>query len=136
MVSIAHSKVNFREGPGRNYTVLWELGQGYPLRVIDRKGAWLKVRDFENDSGWVSGKLVNKQPHVVVKKERINIRSGPGVTYKIVGRSAYGEVLRTLQHGRGWVRVVHDNGVTGWVRKDLVWAGECSRNAKQQILKG
>lgn len=121
MVSVARSKVNMREGPGRKYTILWELGQGYPLRVIERKGNWLKVKDFENDSGWVLGKLVNKKPHVVVKKERINMRSGPGVTYKIVGGSAYGEVLRTMRHDKGWVRVEHDNGVTGWVRKDLVW---------------
>jgi SH3-like domain-containing protein len=121
MVSIARSKVDLRDGPGRNHVVLWELGRGFPLQVIDRKGDWLRVMDFENDSGWVLAKLVNKQPHVVVKKERSNIRSGPGSTHKIVGRSAYGEALRTLQHGKGWVRVEHDNGIVGWVRKDLVW---------------
>lgn len=121
MVSVARSKVNMREGPGRKYTVLWELAQGYPLQIIERKGDWLKVKDFENDSGWVLGKLVNKKPHVVVKKERINIRSGPGVTHKIVGKAVYGQVMHTLTHGQGWVRVKNESGLAGWVRKDLVW---------------
>lgn len=121
MVSVARPKINMREGPGRNYTILWELGEGYPLQVIDRRGTWLKVRDFENDSGWVLGKLVNKKPRMIVKKKQINIRSGPGVTHKIVGKASYGEVLSTMKHGKGWVRVKHDSGVVGWVRKDLVW---------------
>ncbi len=121
MVSVARSKVNMREGPGRKYTVLWELGQGYPLKVIERKGNWLKVKDFENDTGWILGKLVNNKAHMVVKKERINIRSGPGVTHKVVGKIVYGEVLRTLKHGKRWVQVKCESGLVGWIRKDLVW---------------
>lgn len=121
MVSIARSKVNMREGPGRKYTVIWELGKGYPLKVIERKGKWLKVKDFENDTGWILGKLVNNSAHIVVVKERSNMRSGPGVTHKVVGKVVYGEVLRTLKHDKGWVQAKRENGLTGWIRKDMVW---------------
>lgn len=121
MVSVARAKVNLRAGPGLNQKVLWELGQGYPLRVLERKGPWLKVKDFENDGGWILEKLVDSQAHLVAKKERINIRGGPGETHPVAGTAAYGEVLRTLEQGKGWVRVKTDSGLTGWVRKDLVW---------------
>ncbi|TFG37503.1 MAG: peptide-binding protein, partial [Desulfobacterales bacterium] len=53
MVSIAGDMVNMRSGPSNNYEVVWELGQGYPLSVIDQQGDWLKVADYEGDIGWV-----------------------------------------------------------------------------------
>ncbi|MGV1100182.1 SH3 domain-containing protein [Thiovibrio sp. JS02] len=121
MVSIAPPKVNMRSGPGENYAILWEIGRGYPLKVIARKGNWLKVADFENDVGWVYKKLVSREAHLIVKKERVNIRSGPGEKYRLVGKANYGVVLKTVKRGKGWVRVRHENGLTGWVLRDLLW---------------
>ena len=121
MVSVARDKVNMRSGPGLSYSILWELGQGYPLQVIDRKGGWLKIKDFENDVGWIHAKLVNNKAHLVVKKQRINIRSKPGLTSRVLGKAEYGEVLRTLKQSNGWVQVKRESGLTGWVKRDLVW---------------
>ena len=126
MVSIASLKVNLRSGPGTKHGVLWELGQGYPLHVIGRKGNWLKVTDFEHDSGWVYRKLTDSSPHMIVKvfkekKGKINIRSGPGTTYKIIGQAYYGVVFKTVERGRNWVKVQHENGLTGWVKRSLLW---------------
>ncbi|MCK8603825.1 SH3 domain-containing protein [Desulfoferrobacter suflitae] len=121
MVSVARDKVNMRSGPGLNYAVLWELGEGYPLEVIERKNGWLKVKDFEDDTGWIYAKLVSDKAYLVVMKERINLRSGPGVTYSVVGKVQRGEVLRRIKQDKDWFQVKHENGLAGWVRKDLVW---------------
>jgi SH3-like domain-containing protein len=126
MVSVAGEKVNMRKGPSTKYAVKWELGKGFPLRVIGSQGNWLKVSDFESDVGWVYKKLVNRNPHLVVKvnkksKKRANIRSGPGTKYKIVGKAEYGVVFKTLQRGDGWVKVQHEQGLTGWVKRSLLW---------------
>jgi SH3-like domain-containing protein len=53
MVSVAGEKVNMRKGPSTKYSIKWELGKGFPLRVIGSQGNWLKVSDFESDVGWV-----------------------------------------------------------------------------------
>jgi len=121
MVSVARAKVNMRSGPGTSYAILWELGYGYPLKVIGKKGNWVKVSDFEGDSGWISRNLVSHKAHFIVKKERVNIRSGPGKKYRIVGQANYGVVLRTLKRGKNWVKVKHENGLTGWVKRGLLW---------------
>ena len=126
MVSISSIKVNMRSGPGTEHDVLWELGRGYPLQVIDRAGNWLKVTDFENDIGWVYRKLTTRSPHLIVKvfkdkKRKINIRTGPGTSYKIVGQAYYGVVFKTLERGQGWVKVQHENGLKGWVQRSLLW---------------
>jgi SH3-like domain-containing protein len=121
MVSVKGNKVNMRSGPGTNYAIIWELGKGYPLRVIDSKGGWLKVVDFEDDEGWIYSNLVGRVPHLVVKKGRINIRSGPGTNYRMVGQASHGVVFKTLESRRGWVRVRHENGLNGWVERSLLW---------------
>jgi len=122
LVSVAGERVNMRSGPGANHAVLWELGEGYPLKVLGTKGKWLKVADFEGDVGWVAAKLVNRKPHLIVKKPVVNIRSGPGTKYKLVGKANYGVVFKTLKQGRnGWVKVKHENGLSGWVKRTLLW---------------
>jgi SH3-like domain-containing protein len=126
MVSVAGEKLNMRKGPSTRYSVKWELGKGFPLRVIGSQGSWLKVSDFENDVGWVYKNLVNRSPHLIVKvnkksKQRANIRSGPGTKYKIVGKAEYGVVFKTLKRGDGWVKVQHEDGMTGWVKRSLLW---------------
>jgi len=126
MVSVAGEKVNLRKGPSTQYPIIWELGKGFPLRVVSSKGNWLKVSDFESDVGWIYKKLVSRKAHLVVKtnknsKARINIRSGPGTKYKIVGKAEYGVVFETLKRGNGWVKVRHDTGLTGWIKRSLLW---------------
>ncbi len=126
MVSVAGEKVNLRKGPSTKYPITWELGKGFPLRVVGSQGNWLKVSDFESDVGWIYKKLVSKKPHLIVKvnknsKARINIRSGPGTKYKVVGKAEYGVVFETLKRGDGWVQVRHESGLTGWVKRSLLW---------------
>ncbi len=53
MVSVAGEEVNLRSGPGTQHPAEWILSQGYPLKVVGRRGKWLEVRDFENDKGWI-----------------------------------------------------------------------------------
>ncbi len=121
MVSVDRPKINMRSGPGTNHSILWELGQGYPLMVIGRQGNWLRVRDFEGDRGWVYRPLVGRAPHLVVKEKIVNIRSGPGTRFRVVGQAKYGVVLRTLERGSGWVKVQHENGLSGWISRTLLW---------------
>lgn len=126
MVSIKGEKVNLRSGPGTKYAVVWELGRGFPLQVVSSKGSWYKVKDFENDIGWVYRNLVSGQAHMIVKvnknkNKRVNIRNGPGVNYGIVGKANYGVVFRTLEQRQGWVKVKHENGLVGWVKRSLLW---------------
>ncbi|MDP2250164.1 MAG: SH3 domain-containing protein [Hydrogenophaga sp.] len=121
MVSVKGSTLNMREGPGTHTAVLWELKQGYPLQITERKGSWLRVRDFEGDTGWVARSLTGNTPHHVVKSKVANLRAGPGTQHRIVGRLEYGELLRTREKRADWVRVERSEGVSGWIAKRLLW---------------
>lgn len=121
MVSVNGSTLNMREGPSTSSPVLWELKKGYPLKVEQRKGNWIQVSDFEGDRGWVARSLTGSTPHHIVKSRVANIRSGPGTQHRIVGKAEYGELLRTREKRAGWVRVEREEGVGGWIARQLLW---------------
>ena len=126
MLSVNGDKVNLREGPGRKYTVKWEYGDGFPLTVVKKKGKWVKVEDFEGDSGWVHRSLLADNPRMIVKVNRnknngINIREQPGTKRKIIGKAYYGVVFKTIEQRSGWVRVKHSTGLEGWIKRTLLW---------------
>ncbi len=121
MVSVARAEINMRAGAGTHTDALWTLARGYPLEVTARQGQWLKVRDFENDTGWVYRPLVGKTPHMVVKSRVANVRSAPGTRSRILGKADHGEVLRTLENRNDWVKVQREGGLKGWIARRLLW---------------
>ncbi len=121
MLSVARPEANMRAGAGTQHDIMWTLSQGYPVEIIGRRGQWYQVRDFENDKGWIYRPLLGKAPHHIVKAQVANLRSGPSLKQRIVGKVQYGDVLRTLEKKGDWVRVRRQDGGTGWVAGRLLW---------------
>lgn len=120
-VSVRASKANVRAEPTTHSAILWRLTTGYPLQVQQRRGKWLKVRDFEAPLGWIYATLVNRTPHRVVSAPVANLRSGPGTRHRIVGKLHRYDVLRSIGQSGSWAHVRVPSGKTGWVAKSLTW---------------
>lgn len=129
-VAVAHSDslvrvkaeiVNVREGPGTEFDRRWQAYENYPLRVVGRKGEWLKAVDFEGYEGWIYAPLTDREPAVVVQKEWVNVRSGPGTNHPVVFTAERGVAFRVLDSRGNWLRVEHADGDQGWIHDSLVW---------------
>ncbi len=120
-VSVKGSTVNIREQANTRSATLWELGSGYPLQVEQRKGQWLKVRDYEASLGWVYAPLTNKTPHRIVTARAANLRAAPSTKARIVGKLERNEIVRTLKNSGTWAQVQTESGRRGWVARNLTW---------------
>lgn len=119
-MSVIKDGINLRSGPDAKKDALYQLPAGYPLEILERKGQWLKVSDFEGDKGWIQESMVNKTPHVIVKVKECKVRSGPSNKDKVVG-SGVKEVIFTKVDQKGdWIKISHPD-LSGWIQKDLVW---------------
>lgn len=122
LVSVRNPNVNLRAAPNLQADVLWKLAQGFPLRVLESRGGWLRVQDFEGDEGWIARSVTTGTPHHIVKGTTVNLRAGPGTQHAVVGTVTYGDLLRTTRRRGDWVQVQHPNGRgTAWIASSLIW---------------
>jgi SH3-like domain-containing protein len=119
-VSISKDGINLRSGPDTKYASLYELPAGYPLQVLEKKGDWLKVKDYENDQGWVFSQMVSKDQYVIVVVNEGNARSGPGAEFAKVGSVVKEVILRKVTQKGEWIQFEHPQ-LKGWIHKKLVW---------------
>lgn len=121
-VTVTKDNVNVRTGPGTDNPVHMQLFNGYPLKVIEKKGSWLKVSDFENDTGWIASSLTRPNDTVIVDaKNTINMRSNPSTKSDIVATVDRGVVLKKIGIQGDWIHVRHSSGVSGWIYDKLLW---------------
>jgi len=120
-LSVAAEKANVRSGPGTEHEILWVVGRYYPFDIIKKYGPWYKIRDFEEDIGWIHKSLLKDVPAVTVTGTRVNIREGPGKNFKILFQAEKGVSFKLLKRQKKWLKVKHADGEVGWIIKSLVW---------------
>ena len=53
-LSLKNNEVNLRLGPSFEYPIKLIYKKKYlPVIIIDKVGPWKKIRDFENNTGWI-----------------------------------------------------------------------------------
>lgn len=121
-VSVVKDGVNVRTAPNTDAPVSMELFQGYPLMVQGKEGDWLKVTDYENDTGYIHSSLVVKGNTVIVNaKKSANMRAEPNTTAPVIADIERGVILTKISVQDKWVKVKHSGGTVGWVSQPLVW---------------
>ncbi len=121
-VSVKGDNINVRTGPGTDNPVRMELFDGYPLQVIATEGEWLKVTDYEQDSGWIHNSLVVDGKTVIVNgTNSVNMRAEPSTQSAIIANVDRGVVLTKLDSRGNWLKVRHASGLDGWIYKPLLW---------------
>ncbi len=120
-MAVIGSEANIRSGPGTNYEVLWQVEKYHPLTVLKKKGGWYRFKDFEGDIGWIHASLIKKVSTVITKRNKCNIRSGPGQKYSIKFTAEKGIPFKVLNRNGNWIKIQHADGDIGWIYKSLVW---------------
>ena len=89
--------------------------------MIERKGDWLNVSDYENDKGWISASVVSKVPYVIVKAAKGNIRAEASTEAPQVGKVVREVILKKIDQQGDWIKVSHSLLPSGWIHRQLVW---------------
>jgi len=120
-LSVKSKKANFRQGPSTRDPVAFSAERYYPVEVLQRKGGWIKVKDFEGDAAWVHESLVDKTDCVVVKVTRANIRQEPTTKSSVLFTASKGSAFKVLEKKGEWMLIQHADGDRGWIHQNLTW---------------
>ena len=99
----------------------------YPLYVLakNKTCTWYKVKDWMGTVAWIPAKdVTNKRRTVIVRKIRVNFRTGPGTRYRRICKLYKGYILEVLGKKGYWLKVKMvdpPKGTVGWVYRRLVW---------------
>ena len=70
-LSLKNNEVNLRQGPSFEYPIKFIYIKKYlPVEVLDKSETWIKIRDFENNSGWIHTSQVSKKKSAICKKKK------------------------------------------------------------------
>lgn len=120
--SIMPQKAIAYDAPSVASKKLYVMAQGYPVEVIVDLGAWLKVRDQRSGLSWVEGKDLEKKRMVLVT-DNADIKAAGSAEAKLLATVEKNVVLELVSPNinKGWVKVKHQDGVTGYIQSSVVW---------------
>ncbi len=114
VVTVTGSVVNVRNGPGTNYGLNGRpVYRGERLRVVNSSNGWYQLPDggwFSSSyatSGGVGGGGSASSAGAVINRDvtvatTVNVRSGPGTGYRIIGTFYPGQSVRVTGLSNGW----------------------------------
>jgi uncharacterized protein YgiM (DUF1202 family) len=120
-MAVKSNVANIRSGPGTQHERLWQVERYYPLTIIEKKGEWYRIQDFEGDKGWIHNSLLDKTPSVIIRVNRCNVRTGPGTQFDIAFTADKGIPFKVLEKKGRWYQVQHADGDRGWILNTLLW---------------
>jgi uncharacterized protein YgiM (DUF1202 family) len=121
--SIGKPNTNVLSGPGLNYKVLYKATQGYPVEILSKQKAWVKVKDWEGVTGWVHSRMLSNVRTAVVLVGRANVRSEPSIDSSVLGKVSQGEIYLVMSQDSDWAQIGYyfEKERLGWIREDLVF---------------
>ncbi len=125
-VSVIKDATTIRTTPSARGEAQGEVFAGFPLQIVESKGDWAEVVDFEGDKGWVNNSMISPRKAVIVKEQKIELREAPNTDAgnQIVVTARYGVTFTPLESKGEWLKVRHEDGTEGWLRSDQVWPGK------------
>ena len=121
-VSLKSNDVNLRVGPSINYPIELKYVQiNLPVEIIDEFDVWRKIKDSENNTGWLHKSLIKGNRFVLTvnkNNSKNNIFNRPnGNEIGIVEKN---NILKLESCLKNWCLVSHQK-IRGWLSKEFVW---------------
>lgn len=108
-VSITADSLNIRSGPGKNYKIIGDLPRDATATVIgEPTGKWYKI-SYGNNYGYISSKYTKDvTKKVTITASSLNVRSGPGKTYKSLGILKKGKTATVVATAGDWYKIEYN----------------------------
>ena len=117
--------VNVRIGPGTNHDKIGVINDGSAITILgtDSSGKWYNFTSDNYKTAWINALYVQVKviPTTTNKSAKVtavlglNVRSGPGTTYKKIGALIYGAVVNIIDTDstKKWYKIKTQK-YTGW----------------------
>ena len=120
-LTLRNEKVNLRQGPSFDYPVKIFYKKKYlPVLVQDKSDNFRKIRDHENNSGWIHISQLSKKKAAIVIDDDLILFSNSTMYSNPVAILKKGRLVKIKKCKEKWCKVITDE-FKGWLKKESLW---------------
>ena len=120
-LSLKNNKVNLRQGPSYDYPVKLIYKKKYlPVIILVKSDTWRKIKDFENNSGWIHISQLSKKKSALNTVEMSILYKKSTIYSKPVAKIEIGRLVLIKKCNINWCNV-SSGKYKGWILKKFLW---------------
>ena len=120
-LSLKKDEVNLRQGPSFEYPIKLIYKKKYlPVIIIDKSGPWRKIKDFENNTGWIHTVLLSRKKTAINIKKNSILYKKPTSFSKTIAKLEIGRLILIKKCKMKWCKV-SSGDYEGWIVKNTLW---------------
>ena len=120
-LTLRNDKVNLRQGPSFEYPIkLFYKKRFLPVLVQDKFENFRKIRDHENNTGWIHISQLSKKKAAITVDDDQLIFNKPSIYSKPRAILKKGRLCKIKKCKENWCKVKVEN-FNGWIKKDSLW---------------
>ncbi len=120
-LTLRNEKVNLRQGPSFDYPVkIFYKKKFLPVLIQDESENFRKIRDHENNSGWIHVSQLSKKKAAIVINNKSLIYSRNTIYSNPLAIPEVGKLLLIKKCKNEWCKI-HSNEVEGWIKSKHLW---------------
>ena len=120
-LSLKNNAVNLRQGPSFDYPIKLTYKKKFlPILILDKSENWRKIKDYDNNSGWIHISQLSKKKSAINVKNNSVIYKKPTIFSKPIAKVETGRLMLIKKCKVKWCKITSGR-YKGWIFKSSLW---------------
>ena len=120
-LTLRNDKVNLRQGPSFDYPIKLVYKKKFlPVELIDKSGPWRKIKDIENNVGWIHVALLSKKKTAITIEDNIILNSRASIYSEPKAIIKKGRLVFIKKCKNLWCKI-QTAEFRGWIPQNTLW---------------
>ena len=119
--TLRNDKVNLRQGPSFDYPIkIFYKKKFLPVLIQDHSDNFRKIRDHENNTGWVHVSQLSKKKAAIIINDSSILFNGSTIYSNPIAILKKGRLVKINKCKNNWCKI-KTGEFKGWVKKESLW---------------
>mgnify|MGYP006147881615 FL=1 len=120
-LTLRNGQVNLRQGPSFDYPVkIFYKKKFLPVLIQDKSENFRKIRDHENNSGWIHISQLSKKKAAITTDDDLILFSNSTIYSNPVALLKKGRLVRIKKCKDNWCKI-NSGKFKGWLQRKSLW---------------
>ena len=120
-LTLRNGQVNLRQGPSFDYPVkIFYKKKFLPVLIQDKSENFRKIRDHENNSGWIHSSQLSKKKAAITTDDDLILFSNSTIYSNPVALLKKGRLVRINKCKDNWCKI-NSGKFKGWLQRKSLW---------------